>query len=154
MTVALFQSLGELRAMLTRIEIGCPLTAGALRDRIAAQKGNVAALGRFAMCNAHDYDAAQDLVVQVASRMRSPERLELALLALEVSYLKCKSRADRGRSGLRYAPFWAEFDQVVKRHLCSTADQAYEQAASRTPAPHPKLSVAAKRWRALMDGNL
>ncbi|WP_134138228.1 hypothetical protein [Paraburkholderia sp. BL6665CI2N2] len=149
----LFGRVEELREAMLRLERGCDATAMDLRSRIAAQERAVPELGKFAAgIQSRHYVSARELVVAVVARSMTADRLEVLLLRLECSYVKAKVRANRSRSNVRFAPFWAEFDAIVRRHVCSTADEAHKRAATGTPQPHPKLSVAQKRYRRLMNG--
>ncbi|HDR9274896.1 TPA: hypothetical protein QDB24_002977 [Burkholderia vietnamiensis] len=148
----LFASTMELTSIVRRLEHGCDETAAELRERLSAQELAIPELGKFgAGIQLCDYRAARDLVAPVTARMMTADRLETMILRLECEYVKRKARADRSRSNVRFEPFWEAFDSIVRRHLCSEFDDAYARAAARVPLPHPKPSVAEKRYRKLIN---
>ncbi|WP_165651205.1 hypothetical protein [Burkholderia gladioli] len=146
--MSLFDNSAELHAMLSRLQFGGDDVSRVLRERIVMQRLALPDLGRFAQdLDARRYDQALELVASVAARFAKPERLETHLLALECDFVKLKARAGKAHSGRRYEPFWREFDDGIKRRICITAKTAFDHAAARTPEPHPKMSVAEKRFR-------
>ncbi|HDR9061070.1 hypothetical protein [Burkholderia vietnamiensis] len=148
----LFASAQELTSIMRRLEHGCDETAAELRERLSDQERAIPELGKFgAGIQLSDYQAARDLVSPVTARMMDADRLERMVLRLECDYVKLKARADRSRSNVRFEPFWEAFDSIVRRHLCSDLDDAYARAAAQVPLPHPKPSVAEKRFRQLTN---
>ncbi|HDR9101143.1 TPA: hypothetical protein QDB15_006000 [Burkholderia vietnamiensis] len=148
----LFASAQELTSIMRRLEFGCDKTAGELRERLSAQERAIQDLGKYgAGIQLSEYRTAHDLVVSVTAQMMNADRLERIVLRLECDYVKLKARADRSRSNVRFEPFWEAFDSIVQRHLCSDLDDAYARAAAQVPLPHPKPSVAEKRYRQLTN---
>ncbi|MBR8214693.1 hypothetical protein [Burkholderia vietnamiensis] len=148
----LFSSVQELTSIMRRLEFGCDETAAELRERLSTQERAIQDLGKYgAGIQLGEYRTACDLVVSVAARVMNTDRLERMVLRLECDYVKQKARADRSRSNARFEPFWEVFDSTVRRHLCSNLDDAYARAAAQVPLPHPKPSVAEKRYRQLTN---
>ncbi|HDR8931569.1 hypothetical protein WK35_28525 [Burkholderia vietnamiensis] len=149
----LFSSVQELTSIMRRLEFGCDETAAELRERLSTQERAIQDLGKYgAGIQLSEYRTACDLIVSVTAQMMNADRLERIVLRLECDYVKLKARADRSRSNVRFEPFWEAFDSIVRRHLCSDLDDAYARAAARVPLPHPKPSVAEKRYRKLTNG--
>lgn len=149
----LFSSVQELTSIMRRLEFGCDETAAELRERLSTQERAIQDLGKYgAGIQLGEYRTACDLIVSVTAQMMNADRLERIVLRLECDYVKQKARAGPSRSNVRFKPFWEAFDSIVRGHTFSDLDDAYARAAARVPLPHPKPSVAEKRFRKLTNG--
>ncbi|MBT2180999.1 hypothetical protein KKP06_24670 [Ralstonia pickettii] len=150
----LFNTADGLSRMLGRIEqYRCRATADVLRERLLVQERAIPALGKFGdQIDVNAYAAARDRVVRVCAGHENSDALHLALLELEHTFITAKAAAGRSRSAMRFDGFWAEFDDIVRRHACRKAEDAFAQTVRLVPAPHPTLGTAQRRYRGLVNG--
>ncbi|MBN3789714.1 hypothetical protein [Burkholderia sp. Ac-20353] len=125
-----------------------------LRRRIEMQRDAVDDLGKFAASlNRYAYGWALERLQGAESGFWNVEQLGTMLLELENDYVKAAARAQRSTSGRRFAPFWRAFNELARRRTHHSAESVYQAVlASGIPHPHPKLSVAKKRYSKLMRG--
>src|SRR5271165_2223171 len=119
----LFDSESDLNITLLRIEQGDKDAAIGLMARVAGQERAAQSFGRF--MTEHDlgrYAKIRAMVPTVAAGMAHARDLANLLLMTQYLYVKAKARADRSRSNARFDAFWAEFDQLVCSHRCTSAE--------------------------------
>ncbi|WP_341313895.1 hypothetical protein WN982_00360 [Paraburkholderia sp. IMGN_8] len=148
----LFESSAELKTVLQTLTGRRGDVAPELLRRLEAQRTAAASLGRFSeSLNVDAYRHAREMLPAVAAGFLPADRLEVLLLRLECDFRGAAARALRSTSGKRFEPFWREFDAIARRRTCRTAEAVYEAVkASGVPHPHPKLSVAKRRYGKLV----
>ncbi|WP_322021826.1 hypothetical protein [Burkholderia sp. BCC1974] len=154
-SACLFKTVAELQSMMQALERRHDGTAYELLRRIEAQRVEAAALIKFGKdLNHKGYLAAREMLAMVPSGFRSSDALRVLLLELENDFVKAAAQERRSRSGMRFDPFWAEFDALAKRRTQPDAAGVYQAIVSSGIAtPHPTLRRAKEHYKELMEGN-
>jgi hypothetical protein len=149
----LFENAAELKDMLAALERRNDGVAHELLRRIETQRVAAAELPKkFSAALSHrGYTAAREMLPMVMTNFATADRLEVLLLSQECDFTKAAIRAQRSTSNRRFKTFWDEFDELILRRTHRKAEDVYKAVAARIPHPHPKPSVAAKRYGKLMQ---